>query len=413
MIMNECVNLSLFYNNQINNRKFSDKLGRYYTPISIAEVLCSQMGTYKNSLVLDLGCGTGNLILGSLKHWIDCQYHAYDIDIQALSQLNKHSLKNVNSYNLDIVNLNANLISFDIAISNPPYVYLSKEKLLNNLDKNTELENEILKLNKIPAPLIFLTKAIRNVKKNGKIGIILPNGILTNQIYQSIRKILINSYHIESLIQLEPYVFEKTETHAHILIFNNVKPPLEYNLNFYLLKNNSLINHEIKSNLQASSRLDFFPNTNDECVNKLGDFISSISRGRQSSKYIKNNPTCKIFHTTDFDKIDGKYTNNYFAIKKPTSSNFAQKGDILIARVGRNFHKKIKIVQDNFIEISDSVIAIKPIENHTDFIYSYLTSDYGQNQLKINSQGTGAKYITHSQIQNLPIICNMDKNDGF
>lgn len=413
MIMNECLNLSLFYDNQINNRKYSDKLGRYYTPIAVAEILCSQMGVFKNSLVLDLGCGTGNLILGSLKYWIDCQYHAYDIDNQALDQLANHNIKNVKSYNLDIVNLSTKLLNFDIAISNPPYIYLSKEKLLNNLDKNTELENEILKLNKIPAPLIFLTKAIRNVKKNGKIGIILPNGILTNQIYKSIRKILINSYHIESLIQLEPYVFEKTETHAHILIIKNSIPPHEYNLNFYSLKNNNLANHEIKSNSQVLNRLDFFPNTNYEYGHKLGDFISSISRGRKSSKYIKSNPTCKIFHTTDFDKSNGKYISSVFTVKKPTSSNFAQKGDILIARVGRNFQKKVKIVQDNFIEISDSVIAIKPIKNHTDFIYRYLKSEFGQNQLSINSQGTGAKYITHSQIQNLPIIHNMDKTDGF
>lgn len=413
MIMNECVNLSLFYNNQINNRKYSDKLGRYYTPISIAEILCSQMGTYKNSLVLDLGCGSGNLILGALKNWVDCHYHAYDIDIQALNQLKIHSLKNVYLYNLDIVNQNTSYKNFDIAISNPPYVYLSKEKVLNNLDKNTELENEILKLNKIPAPLIFLTKAIRNVKKNGKIGIILPNGILTNQKYQSIRKILISTYHIESIIQLEPYVFEKTETHAHILILNNIKPPHEYNLNFYLLKNNDLINHKIKSSLQISSRLDFFSSSTDENVKKLGDFISSISRGRQSSKYIKDNPSCKIFHTTDFEQGTEKYANTHFAVKKLTSSNYAQKGDILIARVGRDFHKKIKIVQDNFIEISDSVIAIRPIKNHTDFIYNYLTSNDGQNQLKINSQGTGAKYITHSQILNLPILYNMDKNNGF
>lgn len=413
MIMNECVNLSLFYNNQINNRKYSDKLGRYYTPTPIAEVLCSQMGTYKNSLVLDLGCGSGNLILGSLKHWVDCQYHAYDIDIEALNQLKNHNLKNVYYYNLDIVNQNINLRNFDVAISNPPYVYLSKEKILNHLDKSTELENEILKLNKIPAPLIFLTKAISNVKKNGKIGIILPNGILTNQIYQSIRNILISSYHVESIIQLEPYVFEKTETHAHILILKNIKPLHEYDINFYLLKNKNLINHGIKSNLQMSSRLDFSPISTEESVKKLGNFISCISRGRKSSKYIKDNPNCKIFHTTDFENSEEKYASNHFAVEKTISSNYAQKGDILIARVGRNFHKKIKIVQDNFIEISDSVIAIKPKKNHTDFIYNYLTSDDGQNQLKINSQGTGAKYITHSQILNLPIIFNMDKNDGF
>lgn len=411
--MNECVNLSLFYNNQINNRKYSDKLGRYYTPISIAEILCEKIGKYDNSLVLDLGCGSGNLILGSLKHWVDCHYHGYDIDIQALNQLKSLCLKNVTLYNLDIVNQCLSNNYFDITISNPPYIYLSKKKVYKYLDKNTDLENEILNLNKIPAPLIFLTKAIENTKKNGKIGIILPNGILTNQKYQSIRNILVSSYHIESIIQLEPYVFQKTETHAHILIIKNRKPEDEYKINFYFLEKNKLINHEIKSSLDISNRLDFIPLLAGQNIKKLGDFISSISRGRKSSRYIKDNPTCNIFHTTDFEKNSGAYVDNSYMISQLSNPYYAKKGDILIARVGRNFHKKVKIVRDGSVEVSDSVIVIRPIKNHTDLIYNYLTSDAGQEQLKIYSQGTGAKYITHNQIFSLPIMNNMDTNNGF
>lgn len=412
-MMNEHVNLSLFYQNQVNHRKFSDKLGRYYTPISIAEILCKQLGDLNNCSVLDLGCGSGNLVIGSLKYWNNCKYHVYDIDIEALNQLKSLHLNNVYLNNVDIITANLNTNTFDVAITNPPYIYLSKDKISSSLDKNTQLENEILKLNRIPVPLIFLTKALNALKINGKIGIILPDGILTNKKYESIRKVLINSYQIDSIIKLEPYVFKKTETHAHILIIKNLKPTKEYSINFYLLKNNNLISHKTKSSLSASQRLDFTENNENKNAVNLGKFIHSISRGNVSSKFIKDNPTCKVFHTTDFEKNNSKYISDEFNVKNPNLHNFAQRGDILIARVGRNFHKKIKIVHKDFVQISDCIIAIRPIKNHTKFIYNYLKSEFGQEQLKVNAQGTGAKYITHSQILNLPLIDNMDYINGF
>ncbi len=411
--MNECIDISLFHKNQIHSRKFSDILGRYYTPITIAEILCEKLGVFENCSVLDLGCGSGNLIIGSLKYWNNCNYHAYDIDIKAINILKSLCLENIHFYNVDIVNENIDNKYFDIAITNPPYIYLSKEKISASLDKNTQLENEIFKLNKIPVPLIFLTKALKSVKTDGDIGIILPNGILTNQKYQTIRNILINSYQVTSIIRLEPYAFDKTETYAHILIIKNTKPLTEYNINFYLLKDYKLVDHQLKSNQEIDNRLDFRKGDVIRSELKLGKYINSISRGRESSKFIKDNPSYKIFHTTDFGDSNNKYIPNQFAVKKPTLCNFAKKGDILIARVGRDFYKKIKIVRNNFIQISDSIIVIRPVENHTNLIYNYLKSDFGQEQLKVQSQGTGAKYITHNHILDLPLIENMENFDDF
>ena len=207
-------------------------------------------------------------------------------------------------------------------------------------------------------------------------------------------------------------MFEKTETYAHILIINNTKPQETHKISFSILKNNKLVNQDIKTNKDVSERLDFY-NTSQAGSMSLGDVIQSISRGNHSSKFIKNNPDCNIFHTTDFDDINAKYISNKFYTDEPRFAKYAQKGDVIIARVGRDFFKKIKVVRKNYLKISDSIIVIRPIKNKTDFIYSYLKSKQGQMQLKANSQGTGAKYITHSQILNLPVIDNMDNINDF
>lgn len=400
---NELMDLSDFYNNQIHTRKLTDKLGRYYTPISIAEILCELVGKVDNQNIIDLGCGCGNLILGSYKSWKNCTYHAYDIDTLAINRLASFQKKNIFTYNMDIINGNIPYESFDIGISNPPYIYFSKEKILEKLKSETSLEKEIIKLNRIPAPLIFLTKILSAVKKNGKVGLIFPNGLLVNKAYKNIRKILLNEYKINTIIKLEPYVFDSTETYAHLLIIENSVPENKYPIQFYELVKNKLINPALRSNISCYERMDYFLNRNPQNNQNLSNYIETIFRGNVSSKFIKENPNRKIFHTTNFNNNEKNFLSITSNSSVDTCIKYAQKNDILIARVGRHFYKKIKIVDINNLEISDSIIVIRPKKNKTKFIYKILTSNDGQEYLKTVSQGTGAKYITHDQILNLPL----------
>lgn len=400
--MNECSDLSLFYKNIINNRKFSDKLGRYYTPIAIAEVLCKQLGKFENSLIADLGCGSGNLITGSLSVWGNCKYHAYDIDGVAIKKLDELSIDNLKSYQLDLIIEKLPESKYDAAISNPPYINLDKEKIIKYLDKDTFFEKRILDLNNIPAPLIFLSKALKCVKKGGKVGIILPNGILKNKVFSAIRKSVNESYTIKSVITLKPYTFDKTETYASILIIEKSKPQQENQISFYQLDNYKLTKLGEKPIRDNDYIFEWnIENIDPNCI-KLNSFIENIFRGKYSSKYIKNNPSLKIFHTTNFEECNSKYVPLDFHVTKGNPKEYAQKGDIVIGRVGRNSFQKIKLVQNNYVQISDCIIVIRPIKKYTKYVYDLLKSDFAQNYLNSKSKGTGAKYITYQHILNMP-----------
>lgn len=393
--------LDKLFNSQIHTRKYSDILGRYYTPYHVADMLCKSMGSFNKAKVVDLGCGTGNLIQASLNYWHECVYDAYDIDDIALNDIFNNNI-NLTTFNLDVIH---NLLPFnmyDLGISNPPYTYFSNEKISRNKRTNSKFEEAIFRLNRIPAPLIFLNNLFYTVKEGGIIGIILPNGILVNEIYKKIRETLLSEYKILKIIQLESYVFEKTETHAHLLIIKNIKPKSKYVLQFLKLKNNELVEPYLLKNISCTERLDYSFSTNNLCNDnkKLNQYISKIFRGRKSSKTIKNFQT-KTFHTTNFKKGE-KYINATYCVEKTEDGKYAQKGDILIARVGRDFNEKIVIVNLNYIEISDSIIVIRPKKGKTNFIYNHLKSNLGQKFLKSFSQGTGAKYITHAHILNLP-----------
>ncbi|MFX9718189.1 N-6 DNA methylase [Acinetobacter baumannii] len=395
--------LNKLFNSQIHTRKYSDILGRYYTPFHVADILCKSMGYFNKAKVVDLGCGTGNLINASLKYWNDCVYDAYDIDDNALSNIYNNNLK-LTTFNLDVIH---NLLPpnmYDLGISNPPYTYFSNKKISIAKYTNSKFEESIFQLNRIPAPLIFLNNLFHTVKRDGLIGIILPNGILVNKTYKKVRETLLNEYKILKIIQLESYVFEKTETQAHLLIIKNIKPRSKYVIQFLKLKSNELVEPYLLKNTSCTERLDYsFSINNMQNENeKLNQYVTKIFRGKKSSKDIKDFQS-KTFHTTNFKKGE-KYIDISYCVEKSTKGIYAQKGDILIARVGRCFNEKIAIVKSNYIEVSDSIIIIRPKNGKTNFIYKYLKSELGQKFLKNFSQGTGAKYITHEHILNLPVI---------
>lgn len=394
----------IIYLENNNLRKYSDYLGRYYTPENIAFILCQLIGENKNKKVIDLGCGTGNLIKQAQKCWDNCTYHAFDIDKKAIEEFMLTKNDNITVFNLDIINNETPRQEYDIGISNPPYTYLKRLKEDKLYNSSSTLKNLIYDCKRIPTPFIFLNKLIDSVKPDGIIGVIFPTGLLSNKTYRNIRERLIKDFHILKIIELEPYSFAGTETHAHILIMKNTSnKKASYPIQFYQLANHDLVNPFLRKSSNCMERLDYSYQKN-LLINKgntIKDLINDIFRGEKSSKDIKKNGM-NVFHITDFN--DNSLNIDYKFIKKHNSKKFAKTGDILIARVGRNFHKKIAIVEREFIEVSDCVIVIRPKEGFSKALANILMHPSSKEILISLSQGTGAKYITYQHILSIPII---------
>ncbi|EHU1441309.1 N-6 DNA methylase [Acinetobacter baumannii] len=391
------------YFTQSHIRKHTDILGRYYTPIAIAKIMCEVTGKFQNKSVIDLGCGTGNLIEGALHVWKECNFHAFDVDFNALEILLNKGKPNVSIFQLDIINSTNFKLKYQVGISNPPYTYYERNNILY-LDNQSPLDEELLKLKKIPAPFLFLRHLTTCIQKDGYISIILPNGLLSNKLYSGIREILIKNYTILKVISLQKKTFEKTETNAHILILKLKKPKNSYSIQYFSLKDMKLNEGFLRKSTNCIERLDFQYQQNcfSKDSSKISDFIDNIYRGNIHSKAIKSE-NLNIFHSTDFTKDSVEIPSKFY---KSTNLNykFAESGDILIARVGRNFFKKIALVKNGNIYISDCIIVLKPKKGFSKYLLDYLRSKNGQFFLENISHGTGAKHINFKQLINIPII---------
>ena len=131
--------------------------------------------TSKNSIkhILDVGTGSGCIIISILKERINCYGTALDISKKALNIANfnakMHHLQNkIKFINIDIDKFNLN--KYDFVISNPPYI---NKFDLNRLDYGIRFFEPLIALDGGYSGLEVIVKLIQRshliLKKNGKL----------------------------------------------------------------------------------------------------------------------------------------------------------------------------------------------------------------------------------------------------
>lgn len=134
--------------------------------------------------ILDVGTGSGCIIISLAKNLTNCHYSAIDVSNKTLEVAKKNTVLNnvtIEFIELDILKAEKLVNSFDIIISNPPYVRdLEKIEIKNNV-----LQNEPHKALFVPDdnPLLFYDK-IADLAKNH----LTKNGLLFFEINQYLHK---------------------------------------------------------------------------------------------------------------------------------------------------------------------------------------------------------------------------------
>lgn len=97
---------------------------------------------HQNPRILDIGTGSGCIAISLAKNIQKSQVTAFDISDQALAIATQNAEKNnvdVNFQQQDILNWKSNTFnSFDIIVSNPPYIRQSEKKLMRDNVLNYE-----------------------------------------------------------------------------------------------------------------------------------------------------------------------------------------------------------------------------------------------------------------------------------
>jgi type I restriction enzyme M protein len=255
--------------------------------------------------------------------------------------------------------------------------------------------------------MIFLAKNLQLLKDNGELGIILPDSLLTGKDYIHLRSAILKEHNLKAVIELPERIFSRTEALTHILLIeksgeSKSKTPL-----FLADKTGQIIDEiEVRSSL-LNERMDFKYHLFNKKVDNLpkakvlGDIKVEIKRGTLTHKELKDSGDFFV-HTTDIiSKKANQALKNH--VKKNSKYLLTQKGDILLARVGRGCTGKVCLISRGKAPISDCVYRIRVASKYRYKVWNSLVSDMGQNWLKANCHGVCAKVISKNDLLRFPL----------
>ncbi|MCC7641636.1 MULTISPECIES: N-6 DNA methylase [unclassified Janthinobacterium] len=399
--------------------KTSDRYGRYYTDQKVANLLIRSIYRRTPKLILDLGSGGGVLVNAARKKWTTSEFITADIDNTTVNTQDAESVNgSAKHYVVDALSsaidkkIGVPFGSVDISLCNPPYVRPKWRKHFGEILESAGLSQISPQLGSLPAEVLFVAQNLRFLQSGGKLGLILPDGIISGEKFKNLRSVLAQSHRIDKVVELPRRIFHRTDAKAHILVLSKNVSPNDH-INVYRVGRDGVLTSPVcVPTEQAGMRLDFSYLVSRSSLEvrsshtvTLRDFTQFIKRGTHSSAE-RAALTLPVFHTTDFVS-DSIQIPSGFILKKSQIANvigvFAEKGDILIARVGRNLSKKVCMVKHGYVLISDCVIALRICADQRAKVFNYLVSEQGSEALESISHGVGAKFVTIDGILALSI----------
>lgn len=405
------------------NEHVRSEFGRYYTKPAIGQALVELMQLHQPERLIDLGVGGGALTIAAARRWSNLDLLTIDIDSASDKCLNRllaneeirshrHLLTDALEPNLATL-LREEFGRFDAAVCNPPFTTPVWRKGFDEILEDAGFSGCMPVLADSDSALLFLSQALRLLGHKSTLGIILPDSLVSGAKYRKFRLELLHRYRIDAVVRLPNSSFMHTQAVAHIVIVSkgyrgSTTVPLRKLINGKLSSQITMLNAE-----QAATRMDFdFHSTaiaeptivQGSRMHGLGALTKGIHRGSVQATASRQ-AGVPVFHTTEMHPSS---LGNWIAIsgKRPALNDrrtWAEPGDILIARVGRNLENKVLGILSGYALLTDCVYRVRmPTEVATTTL-KQLSSDYGRKWLASRSSGVGAKHLSLADLLNFPV----------
>lgn len=401
-------------------RQNSDPWGRYYTSPDVSCSLIERIEVRKPKLVVELGSGSGSLCSAAANRWHDAQLVTVDIDRRLPKHLDAKragaGLKHTHFVHdaLDEAlseKIGLGLGTADVAVCNPPYIRPRWRSDFGKILEDAGLSGALASLYDAGADLLFLAQNLRLLRRNGKLGLILPDGLVAAERFSGVRRALMRQHMVEQVIQLPRGVFKGTEAQTYLAVLSKMAGETEQ----VKLRQMGYDGHlseaiEITQDL-AVKRLDYTFHAVPSATRRRSTFqpiavgaaVTDVVRGTVCSSEISGYPT-PVFHLGDFAKPAGeqavRIVPRRFALGERAAkiaavdARLALPGDILLARVGRGLEKRLALVVHGPCVVSDCIFALRSTDEYRERLYRFLESEAGQRALATSAHGVAARFLS-------------------
>lgn len=408
---------------QLSKPSHSDRLGRYYTLPVVGKLLVTCMGDVTPTGLLDLGSGAGSLSAIASQRWLQASIVTVDVDTRAATRAKallgsvaqgRHAHIHVDALNPHLPSIvRAQLDKIDAAVCNPPFIKPCWTKALEGILKDAGLSGSLPSSGSADAALLFLAQNLRTVEAGGTLGIILPDSMTSSMRYRSFREQLLERYTVRSVIKLPRNSFRGTDALASILILKLQPPAGNEQIPLYKMTTaGNLSPAAMVTPDHSAERMDYdfhslrhAPAGSGHAQTTLAHICTDLCRGSIQNAVAKSKGW-SVFHTTSLAAADfGRWVNLAEPMHTCTDTRaiHACRGDILIARVGRNLDNKICGVATGHAILSDCIYRLRVNPRYRQTVLSQLCSAWAHNWFQAHTYGVGARQLTKSDLLQFPI----------
>lgn len=205
---------------------------KYYTPLAVAKPLVSLLSFSDHSKVIDICCGSCNLL--SAANHVNKTLNCLGVDI-CPSELSVHDTIQADGR----VYATEHMGEFDFALANPPFGKAEESEHSKALLKNNTIGiiSSRLEVQMLVANLLLL-------KKGGTLLIILPSTIVDGPLSINIRKKLAANYHIKAIVDMPINSFHPSRIKCSALIIENTRNEHALPTNLYSMSRDFEISKE-------------------------------------------------------------------------------------------------------------------------------------------------------------------------
>lgn len=403
----------------------SDPWGRYYTSPEVSRSLIERINVPKPKLVLELGSGSGALCTAAATRWQDARLITVDTDRRTSKQQNgqrlakpgQHSHFVQDALDQDLSSkIGLRLGTVDVAVCNPPYIRPRWRSDFGRILEDAGLSGALASLHDAGADLLFLAQNLRLLRRNGKLGLILPDGLVTAERFSGVRRALLRQHMIEQVVQLPRGVFKGTEAQTYLAVLSKMAGETDQLTLRQMGPDGQLSTAIHVPQDLAAKRMDYTFHAQSSFApdvqgsGKLMDVrlaLTDVIRGSICSSAIEAFPT-EVFHLGDFAEPTGeqaiRIVPRRFALSERAAriashtAHLAWPGDILVARVGRKLENRLALVVHGPVVISDCIFALRATDEHRERLYRFFESDAGRLALATSAHGVAARFLSKQNL---------------
>lgn len=317
----------------------ANKYSKYYTPLPVASQLMNLLQIKDHSSVVDVCCGSCNLL--SVAKQKNKKINCTGVDIDPVESCDFHIIKgDGRSFATNHTN------QFDYALANPPFGNSGENSFAASLfiGDYAGINSSRIEIEMLIANLLLL-------KEDGVLLIILPSTTVDGTSAMNVRRTIAAKHHIHSIIDMPLNAFWP-----------------------HRIKCSALIIEKRKNDRHIATQL--FSMNSQYTLTKVGSIDhNDIANGNWSETKPKNKPSflihqgkisSQMFSQTGQEVLhSGKYAANWSPCvrftrvpEQNTKMIYAETGDILISRIGASAGQKA-IYNGPEKLISDCLLIIK------------------------------------------------------